>query len=100
MKDALIKAIKDKDSEIDAAEVKWEQNQRDIPATDVKAGLVEEFRSLARLARLGKVRQRQASVWMGAWAGQQISTKSRRSHSAMPGPSRQPSRSPRHVGQG
>lgn len=43
MKARLIQAIKDKDSEIDAAEAAWEQNQREIPTTDVTTGLTARY---------------------------------------------------------
>ena len=39
----LIKAIKEKDDEIGAAQTAWEQNQRAVPATDIRAGLVTEY---------------------------------------------------------
>ncbi len=39
----LLKAIKDKDNEIAAAELAWEQHQHDIPVADVTSGLVAEY---------------------------------------------------------
>ncbi len=39
----LLKAIKDKDSEIGAAELTWEQHQREIPVSDVTSGLMAEY---------------------------------------------------------
>jgi hypothetical protein len=43
MKALLLKAIKDKDSEIAAVELTWEQHQREIPVADVTSGLVAEY---------------------------------------------------------
>ncbi len=40
----LLKTITEKDKEIAAAELVWEQHRRDIPAPDVTAGLIEDYR--------------------------------------------------------
>lgn len=44
MKDLLLKAIKDKDAEIADAQAKWEQQQREMPVSDITSGLSTEFR--------------------------------------------------------
>jgi len=43
MKDLLLKAIKDKDRDIERAQVEWEQQQRQIPVSDVTSGLAAEY---------------------------------------------------------
>jgi hypothetical protein len=44
MKQLLLKTIKDKDAEIAAAQAKWEQQQREMPVSDITSGLSAEFR--------------------------------------------------------
>jgi hypothetical protein len=43
MKDLLLKAIKQRDNEIEAAQVAWEQQQRGMPVSDVTSGLTAEY---------------------------------------------------------
>ncbi|MBV8570205.1 MAG: DUF1549 domain-containing protein, partial [Acidobacteriaceae bacterium] len=43
MKAILIKAIKDKDAEIDAAEAAWEASQRAVPVAQVTSGLTAQY---------------------------------------------------------
>lgn len=43
MRDLLLKAIKQKDSEIAAAQTAWEQQQREMPVSDVTSGLIAEY---------------------------------------------------------
>ena len=43
MKDLLLKTLKDKDAEIGAAELQWEQHQREMPVSDVTSGITAEY---------------------------------------------------------
>jgi mono/diheme cytochrome c family protein len=42
-KDTILAAIKARDTELDRAESEWEQRQREMPVSDVTAGLVAEY---------------------------------------------------------
>src|SRR5581483_325266 len=43
MKDLLVKAIQQKDQEIATAQAAWEQQQREMPVSDVTSGLIAEY---------------------------------------------------------
>jgi hypothetical protein len=43
MKNALLDAVKQKDRDIDSAQMKWEQSQREMPVSDVTTGLLSEY---------------------------------------------------------
>ncbi len=43
MKDTILKAIKAKDADIAASEAAWEQRERELPVSDVTAGLKDEY---------------------------------------------------------
>ncbi len=42
-KDLLLKELKERDAKIDASEAAWEQRQREMPVSDVTAGLTAEY---------------------------------------------------------
>lgn len=43
MKNALQDAVKQKDRDIDSAQMRWEQSQREMPVSDVTSGLISEY---------------------------------------------------------
>ena len=80
----LLKAIKDKDSEIAKAELMWEQHQREIPVADVTSGLAAEYTfddSLSNRLQpdsAAKVISGKLPLLRAEWAGWRILPESRK----------------------